>query len=47
MVFLWINGWDVQAHEDNAFDLVVAVADGELSDVEKIAVRLREWSMTR
>lgn len=47
VVFLWINGWDVQAHEDDAFDLVVAMAAGELSDVEKIAVRLREWSVAR
>ena len=45
VVFLWINGHDVQAPEDDAFDLVMAVASGEIADVEKIAGLLREWSV--
>ncbi len=47
VVFLWINGQDVQADDDNAFDLVIAVASGELDDLEKIADRLRAWSVPR
>ncbi|MGH3599932.1 MAG: type II toxin-antitoxin system death-on-curing family toxin [Pseudonocardiaceae bacterium] len=43
-VLLWINGHDLDAPEDDAFDLVIAVADGSLTDVEKIAERLSEWS---
>jgi death-on-curing protein len=45
VVFLWINWWDVRAPEDDAFDLVIAVASGEMVDVEKIAARLRVWSV--
>lgn len=44
VVFLWINGHDVHAPEDDAFDLVMAVASGELENVEKIANALRSWS---
>lgn len=47
VVFLWINGWDVRAPDDDAFDLVMAVASGHLDDVQKIAQRLREWSVAR
>ena len=47
VVFLWINGWDVRAPDDDAFELVMAVASGHLDDVEKIAQRLREWSVAR
>lgn len=46
-VFLWINGYDLDAPEDDAFDLVIAVADGSLVDVEKIAERLAAWSESR
>ncbi|HWR47953.1 MAG TPA: type II toxin-antitoxin system death-on-curing family toxin [Pseudonocardiaceae bacterium] len=46
-VFLWINGHDLDAPEDGAFDLVIAVADGSLTDVEKIAERLGGWSRPR
>lgn len=45
MVFLWINGHDVHAPEDDAFDLVMTVASGEIADVKKIAGLLREWSV--
>ncbi|MFZ2116077.1 MAG: hypothetical protein WA731_19790 [Pseudonocardiaceae bacterium] len=44
-MFLCINGWDVRAPEDDAFDLVIAVESGEMVDVEKIAARLRVWSV--
>lgn len=47
VVFLWINGRDVQAPEDDAFDLVMRVASGETQDVEKIAEELRTWSLAR
>jgi death on curing protein len=47
VVFLWINGHDVLAPEDDAFDLVMAVAAGELEDVERIAEALRGWSNPR
>ena len=46
-VFMWINGNDLDAPEDDAFDLVIAVADGSLTDVEKIAERLAGWSRLR
>lgn len=47
VVFLWINGWDVRAPEDEAFDLVMRVASGEAQDVEKIAEEFRAWSVAR
>lgn len=43
-VFLWINGQDLDPPEDAAFDLVISVADGTLTDVEKIAEWLAAWS---
>lgn len=39
-MFLWINGHDLDAPEDDAFDLMIALADGSLADVDKIAERL-------
>ncbi|GEL19492.1 type II toxin-antitoxin system death-on-curing family toxin [Pseudonocardia asaccharolytica] len=39
-VFLWLNGYDVDAPDDDLFDLVMAAADGSLGDVETIAERL-------
>jgi death-on-curing protein len=46
-VFLWINGHDLDAPEDDAFDLVIAPADGSLTDVDKIADRLAGWTRHR
>jgi death-on-curing protein len=46
-VFLWINGHDLDAPEDGAFDMMIAVADGSLADVEKTADRLSGWSTPR
>ena len=44
-VFLALNGHDVHAPDDELFDFVIAVADGSLSSVEKIAEQLE--AMTR
>jgi death-on-curing protein len=46
-VFLDINGHRVVATQDQVVDLVVAVADGTLSDVADIAARLAPWSPQR
>lgn len=40
-VFLALNGRDVTLSHDEAFDLTMAVAAGELRDVDQIAERLR------
>jgi death on curing protein len=45
-VFLGVNGQWIKASEDDRFDLVMDVASGGLSDLEKIAERLRAWSHT-
>jgi death on curing protein len=42
-LFLVLNGVDVRAPEDAAFDLVMAVAAGELTDVAEVAAQLRQW----
>lgn len=46
-VFLSVNGQELGATQDEAFALVIAVADGSLSDVEKIAERLASWCTSR
>jgi death-on-curing protein len=46
-VFLLVNGSAVTAEEDELFELVITVADGTLSDVEKIAERLASVSAAR
>ncbi len=46
-VVLGINGHRVVATQDDVVDLVVAVADGTLSDVADIAARLAPWSPAR
>ena len=43
-VFLGINGQRVDATNDEVFDLVLAVASGELDDVTAIAASLRKWT---
>lgn len=42
-VFLHINEQRVEVDEDAQFATVVAVAAGQLTDVDKIAERLRAW----
>lgn len=44
VVFCEMNGMDlVPPSEDEAYDLVMGVADGSQADVVKIAERLRRW----
>jgi len=42
-LFYRLNGADVRPSADEAFDLVVSVADGSIDDVEVIAKRLSGW----
>jgi death-on-curing protein len=42
-LFCRMNGHDLRAPIDEAFELVRAVADGSLRDVPAIAARLRPW----
>lgn len=46
-VFLGLNGQRPHASQDEVVELVVSVADGTLTDVEKIAERLAAWSTPR
>lgn len=40
--FYWINGYELDAPEDPAYDLVIAVATGDV-DVDQIAATLAGW----
>jgi death-on-curing protein len=42
--FMAINGHWIGAPEDDRFDLVIRVATGVVSDLDKIAEQLRTWS---
>ena len=42
-LFYVMNGTDIHAPADEAFDLIVAIAGGELRDVPGIAVILGSW----
>jgi death-on-curing protein len=42
-LFYRLNGKDLHAPIDDAFDLVASIADGSLRDVPEIAARLRAW----
>ena len=42
-LFYRLNGEDLRIPIDEAFDLVMSVADGSLRDVPDIAERLRPW----
>ncbi len=46
-VFLGLNGEWVTASEDDRFDLMIAVASGEIDDVHTIAAHLRTWCAAR
>lgn len=39
-VFYGLNGWRLTATNDEAYDLVIAIASGELREVASIAARL-------
>ena len=43
-VFLGLNGRRLHASQDEVVQLVVSVADGTLTDINKIAERLAAWS---
>lgn len=43
VVFYGLNGVALEVADDAAFDFVTAIADGSLSDVIDIAVRLQGW----
>jgi death-on-curing protein len=46
-LFYRLNGKDLHAPIDEAFDLVASIADGTLRDVPEIAARLRPWVVDR
>ena len=43
LLFYGMNGWDLTATQDERVELIMEIADGRLSDVEKIAERLAPW----
>ena len=47
IAFLGINGWRLTLTNDEAYDLVIAVASGELDDLQAIADSLQEGSQPR
>lgn len=42
-LFFRLNGSELRVPIDDAFDLVISIADGSLRDVPEIADRLRPW----
>ena len=42
-LFYRLNDTDIRPAEDAAYELIVAVADGSLRDVDAIAGRLAQW----
>lgn len=44
LVFLDLNGVEIDAPDDDAYDFVISVADGRLSDTGAIAEAIRGWS---
>lgn len=47
IVMLGINGWELTLTNDEAYDLVIGVASGDLNEVPEVADRLRAGSRTR
>jgi death-on-curing protein len=47
IVMLGVNGWVLTLTNDEAYDLVIAVASGELTEVDEVADRLRAGSQSR
>ena len=43
LLFYGMNGCDLTATEDERVELILAIADGRLSEVEKIADQLAPW----
>ncbi|MGL5816716.1 MAG: type II toxin-antitoxin system death-on-curing family toxin [Phycicoccus sp.] len=44
LTFLYVNGQDVHAGDDESYAFVIAVSDGTLTDLRDIAERLMSWS---
>lgn len=44
IVMLGVNGWVLTMTNDEAYDLVIAVASGDVNDVPEVADRLRAGS---
>jgi len=44
ITFLGVNGWRLTLTNDEAYDLVIAVAEGSLREVADVATVLREGS---
>lgn len=44
IVMLGINGWALTLTNDEAYDLVIAVASGDLNEVDEVADRLKDGS---
>lgn len=47
IAFLGLNGWVLTLTNDEAYDLVISVADGSVTDVPEIAVALAAGSTRR
>jgi death-on-curing protein len=47
IVMLGVNGWTLTMSNDEAYDFVIAVASGVLSEVTHVADRLRAGSRAR
>ncbi len=47
IAFLGMNGWVLTLSNDEAYDLVIAVASGELEDLSELAGRLQAGSVER
>ena len=47
IAFLGVNGWRLTWSNDEAFDVITAIADGSLEAVASIAERIRQGSGTR
>lgn len=46
-LFYGMNDADIRVRPDDAFDLVMRIADGAVRDVEEIAERLTRWRVSR
>lgn len=47
IVMLGVNGWKLAMTNDEAYDLVIAIASSELTEVADVAERLRQGTTLR
>lgn len=47
IAFLGMNGWRLSWTNDEAYDVIIAIADGRLDEIEGIAERIRQGSIAR